>query len=147
MPIMRRSATHPLRRWALTVPLALLMGCATLPKLDESLAQARALAQSSKIFSADGTLLKTLFDEQNRENVTLDKVPLHVRQAVLATEDARFYTHSGVDGRAIARAFFVNSQRKRIVEGGSTITQQYIKNALGATEKTFQRKIREAVIA
>ncbi len=132
-----------------TVVLGLpaLTGCGSLPKLDDSLAEARAVAESSKIFAADGTMLKTLFDEQNRENIALAEVPRHVRHAVIATEDARFYTHSGVDGRAIARAFFVNSKQKRIVEGGSTITQQYIKNALGATEKTVRRKIREAVLA
>jgi penicillin-binding protein 1A len=127
--------------------LPALSGCSSLPKLDEALAHAKAQAQSSKIFAADGTLLKTLHAEENRENVALAVVPMHVREAVIAIEDERFYKHSGVDARAILRAFIVNKSSGRVVEGGSTITQQYIKNALVTSERTLRRKVEEAALA
>ncbi|MCA1834454.1 MAG: PBP1A family penicillin-binding protein [Actinomycetota bacterium] len=127
--------------------LPALSGCSGVPKLEDALAHARAIAQSSKIFAADGTLLKTLHAEENRENIPLVDVPQHVRDAVIAIEDARFYKHSGLDARAILRAFVVNRSSGHVVEGGSTITQQYIKNALVSTERTLRRKLEEAALA
>src|SRR5438093_3937126 len=127
--------------------LPALSACSGLPKLDDALSHARAMAQSSKIFAADGTLLKTLHAEENRENIPLTDVPMHVREAVISIEDARFYKHSGVDARAVLRAFIVNKTSGHVVEGGSTITQQYIKNALVTSERTLRRKIEEAALA
>ncbi len=138
------------RRLALALGLLAfpaLSGCSGLPNIDEALANARAAAETSKIYAADGTLLKVLHAEENRENVPLTDVPMHVRNAVLAIEDARFYEHSGIDARAIARAFFVNRSKGRVVEGGSTITQQYVKNVLVGSERTMKRKIQEASLA
>lgn len=105
------------------------------------------LAQSTKVFAADGTLLTTLVAEENRENVRVEDLPDHVTQAVLAVEDSRFYDHVGVDLRAILRATAANSRAGSIVEGGSTITQQYVKNTLLTPDQSLERKVEEALLA
>ncbi len=105
------------------------------------------LAQSTKIFAADGTLLTTLVAEENRENVRVSDLPAHVTQAVLAVEDSRFYDHRGVDVRAILRATRANTRSGSIVEGGSTITQQYVKNTLLTPDQSLERKVEEALLA
>ncbi|MEX2659461.1 MAG: transglycosylase domain-containing protein [Acidimicrobiales bacterium] len=105
------------------------------------------LAQSSKIYAADGTLLTTLLAEENRENVRVAELPPHVTQAVLAVEDSRFYDHRGVDVRAILRATAANTRSGSIVEGGSTITQQYVKKTLLTPDKSLERKVEEALLA
>lgn len=76
--------------------------------------------------------------------VRLSDVPTTVRAAVLAAEDARFFEHSGLDLRALARAIWANFKAGRIVEGGSTLTQQLVKNRLLTPERTFSRKLEEA---
>jgi penicillin-binding protein 1B len=76
--------------------------------------------------------------------VRLSDVPTAVRAAVLAAEDARFFEHSGLDIRALARAFWTNFRAGRIVEGGSTLTQQLVKNRLLTPQRTFSRKLEEA---
>ncbi len=105
------------------------------------------LATSTKIYAADGTLITTLSAEENRELVKLDDLPDHVADAVIAIEDARFFEHRGVDTRAVMRALRRNAEAGEVVEGGSTITQQYIKNLLGEDDKTVKRKLREASLA
>ena len=102
--------------------------------------------ESTKIFAADGSVITTLTQEENREVVSIDKVPEKVQHAVVAIEDARFYTHKGVDLKAILRATYSNAKGGRIVEGGSTITQQLVRNALPVVgkQKTVERKIKEA---
>src|SRR3954467_4948671 len=87
------------------------------PKIPEN-------AQSSKIYAADGTLITTLHGPQNRLEVTLDRIPVLVQQAVIAIEDERFYYHHGVDFRAIFRAAQNNASEGAATQGGSTITQQ-----------------------
>jgi penicillin-binding protein 1B len=76
--------------------------------------------------------------------VRLAEVPRALRDAVLAAEDERFFDHGGLDGRAVARAFWSNVRAGRVVEGGSTITQQLVKNRLLSPERTMLRKIQEA---
>jgi membrane peptidoglycan carboxypeptidase len=110
------------------------------------------LAQSSMIFASDGRLITTLHERENRTLITdLEKVPKHLRQAVVAIEDERFYQHEGIDLRAIVRAAAKNVTSGEIEEGGSTITQQYVKNVIIApgetAEKTLRRKIEEAALA
>jgi penicillin-binding protein 1A len=106
-----------------------------------------ATAESSKIYAADGSLLTTLHAEENRENVALDDLPRHLHDAVLAIEDARFFEHKGVDVKAVLRAAVTNTAEGDVVEGGSTITQQYVKNTILGPERTFERKIEEALLA
>jgi penicillin-binding protein 1A len=125
-------------------------GCAQglkMPKVD--VAALMPTIQSTKIYAADGSLVTTLRQEENREIVPIDQIPEHVRKAVVAIEDARFYVHRGFDGKAILRAFWANARSGRITEGGSTITQQLVRNAVQEVgrEKTMQRKLREASFA
>ncbi|MFP5255943.1 MAG: penicillin-binding protein [Acidimicrobiia bacterium] len=104
--------------------------------------------ESSTVYAADGTLLHTFHAEENRKVVPLDEIPRHVQDAVIAIEDERFYRHRGVDLRAILRAMRANALAGDIEEGGSTITQQYVKKVLLQDEsQTLSRKIEEASMA
>jgi 1A family penicillin-binding protein len=103
--------------------------------------------QTSKVFAADGTVLTTLHGEENRETVPLSQIPEALRDAVVAIEDERFWTHKGVDLKATLRAAYEDATKGKIVQGGSTITQQYVKNALLGSERTVGRKVREAALA
>jgi penicillin-binding protein 1A len=140
---------------ALLVSLALLtVSCAQLtdlPKLsDEDLAGIR-LAQSSKIYDGNGALMTTLHGIENRTSIRIGRIPKNLQNAVIATEDERFYEHEGIDAKAILRAFVANVTSGDVREGGSTITQQYVKNTLIApgdfAAKTLERKIDEAALA
>jgi len=104
-------------------------------------------AQTSKIFDADGNLITNLYVEQNRINVPLKRISPNIQKAVIATEDQRFYEHEGVDWKAISRALFADIESGKIVEGGSTLTQQFVKNTFVTPEQTFKRKIKEAALA
>ena len=97
-------------------------------------------AQRSKILAADGSLLATLY-LQNRVNVSLNQVPLQARQAIIAIEDSRFYAHHGLDYKGIVRAAVTNASAGGVKQGASTLTQQYVKNALieSATDKKGQQ--------
>ena len=109
------------------------------------------LAQSSKIYDVNGNLITTLHETENRTVIPLRRMPKSLRQAVVAIEDERFYKHDGVDLRAIARALVANVSSGDIEEGGSTITQQYVKNVIIApgeiAEKSYERKLVEAALA
>lgn len=104
-------------------------------------------AESSSIFAADGTMLTTLRSEENRASVKLEFVPEDVQDAVISIEDERFWEHNGVDMRAIVRAARTNTAEGEISQGGSTITQQYVKNAILNTDQTLNRKVEEAALA
>ncbi len=104
-------------------------------------------AQTTKVFASDGSLIADLFVEQNRVIIPLSDISLHLQHAVVSIEDERFYDHQGVDIKAIARAIYINLRSGEIVEGGSTISQQYVKNSFITPEKTMQRKIKEAILA
>ena len=102
--------------------------------------------QVALISYADGSQLTRLVPEQgNRIVVPLDQVPPHVREAVLAAEDRSFYSNPGFDLTGIVRAAL--NQLRGGVGGGSTITQQYVKNTLVGDEATLWRKYREMVVA
>jgi len=129
--------------------LAGIGGCAALSASlpDPSTTKARGRDQSTVILDRDGRLLARLFAEQNRSDQPLQKMPATLRQAVVATEDQRFYEHAGVDPAGIARALVADVVLGKKSQGGSTITQQYIKNAFGTPEKTLKRKVEEALLA
>lgn len=104
-------------------------------------------SQVTRVLARDGTLLAELFTER-RTIVKIDDLPAHVKLAVLAAEDANFYNHEGINYLGIARAFIVNLRAGRTRQGGSTITQQVVKNILlDTTERTYGRKMREALLA
>nr|WP_277882040.1 PBP1A family penicillin-binding protein [Phormidium tenue] len=96
--------------------------------------------------SADGVILQKL-GPASRETITYDSMPEHLVQAFIASEDQRFYEHSGVDYRGIARAVWANVQNRDLVEGASTITQQLARIVFLDQERSFQRKIKEAMMA
>jgi membrane peptidoglycan carboxypeptidase len=114
------------------------------------------LPQQTRIFAADGTLLATIYN-QNRVVVPLRAISPLLQHAIVAIEDERFYDHKGVDLRGLARAV-VSDAKGGTVQGGSTLTQQYVKNVLlltattddqraAATERTPARKLREMRLA
>ncbi|HEX2239689.1 MAG TPA: transglycosylase domain-containing protein [Actinomycetota bacterium] len=106
------------------------------------------LASSAQVYDVHGELIGTYSDEVTRFLIDTDKLPAYVGQAVVAAEDRDFYEHNGVSPRAIARAAWANLTGGRIEQGGSTITQQYVKNAvLEDPERTVTRKIKEAILA
>jgi penicillin-binding protein 1A len=102
-------------------------------------------SQVSRIFADDGTLIEELFLEK-REIVPFDRIPLYLRQAVIAVEDSRFYSHHGIDFRGIARALLKDIVAARVVQGGSTITQQLSKVLFFTSKRTLIRKIKEAIL-
>jgi penicillin-binding protein 1A len=103
---------------------------------------------TSYIFDRNGKEVTRLYDEQNRIEIPLEQIPPHVQKAFIAIEDERFYDHFGIDPLAILRAFVTNlRQRRWAVQGGSTITQQLIKDAFLTPQKTFRRKVQEAWLA
>ena len=123
-----------------------------LPRLTrKDLSAPRTQAQTSRIYDGNGRLITTLHGQENRTIIPLQRIPKHLRKAVVAIEDQRFYKHNGVDFKAVARALVQNLKSGRISEGGSTITQQYVKNVIiapGATaDRTLQRKLDEAILA
>lgn len=98
------------------------------------------------VYANDGQVLGYLYREK-RFLVTLDEVPDHLKKAFLASEDSSFYSHEGLDLMAICRAFVMNLKSGEIVQGGSTITQQIIKQLLLTTEKKYERKLKEAILS
>jgi penicillin-binding protein 1A len=137
-------------------PLRILVGTTTLALVAAACSyQSRAVLpetptelESSTLVSADGTPVYTFHAEENRKVVPLEEIPLHVRNAVVAIEDERFYRHNGVDLRAVLRALEANTSAGGVEEGGSTITQQYVKKVvLRDDSQTLSRKIEEASMA
>jgi penicillin-binding protein 1A len=122
-----------------------------LPHLKNSDLANIVLAQSSRIYAGNGHLITTLHGPENRTVVPARRIPRNLKHAVVSIEDERFYQHNGVDFRAIFRALVANITSGTVKEGGSTITQQYVKNALIApgqtAARTLQRKINEAALA
>ena len=109
----------------------------------------KPLAERSYIFDSKGNPVGTLInsENQNREPAKLADVPETIVGSVLAAEDANFYKHSGVNIRSILRAVDANLQSGQVSQGGSTITQQVVKNSLVGTEQNLSRKLREAFLA
>jgi 1A family penicillin-binding protein len=101
---------------------------------------------STKIFDRNGNLLYTIYKDQNRTIVPLTKIPPHVRLATLAAEDAEFYSNPGFSVKGIFRALVTDIQTGSM-QGGSTITQQLVKNTLLTPEKTLTRKVKELVLS
>ncbi|MGA2226110.1 MAG: transglycosylase domain-containing protein, partial [Syntrophobacteraceae bacterium] len=120
-------------------------------QIDRSLPSVQALRKYhpplvTSVYSADGELIGEFFVER-RYLVLLKDLPPYLIKAFLAAEDARFYEHGGVDLIGIFRAMLKNIQAGKIVQGGSTITQQVVKSLLLTPERTFTRKIKEALLA
>jgi membrane peptidoglycan carboxypeptidase len=115
-------------------------------------------AQTTYVYANDGKTLLTMFYEEHRRPVPLKNMSKYVTQAIVASEDTRFYEHNGVDPKGIARAFVANQQAGGVSQGASTLTMQYVRmalrdgastprEALDATEQTPARKLREMRLA
>ena len=102
---------------------------------------------TTTVYAADGSVLTEWHAEQDRVLVTYDELPKYLVDAVVAIEDRRFWVHPGVDVRAVARAAVEDLEAGEIVQGGSTITQQYVKNVLLTDAVTFERKAAELGLA
>src|SRR4051812_6540602 len=103
---------------------------------------------ASGVYAADGQRLGFITADTLRTPVGCDAIPTNVRNATVAIEDRRFYSHKGVDVEGVFRAAVKNVSSRRTVEGGSTLTMQLIKNLYDpGKERTFTRKVREAKLA
>jgi penicillin-binding protein 1A len=117
-----------------------------IPELDPARQREREL--NGFIYASDGKrILAVLRGAESRVLVDSDEISAMMKHAIVAVEDRRFWDHRGVDVRGIARALWADIREKRVVEGGSTITQQYVKNVYGEQERSVGRKIREAALA
>ena len=103
--------------------------------------------ETTEILDAQGQTLYSLYGEENRRVVPLQEVPDLVQKAVITAEDARFYEHFGVDPMGLARAVKINFDSGLALQGGSTITQQVIKNMFLTPERTIERKLAEMWMA
>jgi penicillin-binding protein 1A len=102
--------------------------------------------RASQVWSADGELIGQFYVEK-RVLLPIEAIPPVVRQAFVAAEDARFYTHGGIDYQGILRAAWANVRAGHVVQGGSTITQQVAKLLIVGQERSIARKTREAMLA
>lgn len=117
----------------------------TLP--DPSRLADRHVAESTKILDRNGKLLYEIHGEAKRTLIPLDQVQSFTKQATIAVEDKDFYRHGGISFSGIARALLVNIFSGARRQGGSTITQQFVRNAVLTREKTYARKIKEIIIS
>jgi len=101
---------------------------------------------SIRVFDRDGRFAGRILPA-GRYWVSINQIPLFLQKALVAVEDSRFYEHNGIDIRGIARALVKDVVKRRLAEGGSTITQQLIKNKYLSSEKTIDRKVREGMLA
>jgi 1A family penicillin-binding protein len=114
-----------------------------LPQLPKNLQQIN-LSLPTEIYSSDGERIKILGE---RHPIALEDISPYFTKAIIAVEDSRFYGHSGIDHRGLVRALLTNIRKKRIMQGGSTITQQLSKNLFFSFERNWVRKIKELLIA
>jgi penicillin-binding protein 1A len=106
------------------------------------------VGQNSFVYAADGSLLGSIPADQNRDPVPLARMSSWLPAATIAIEDKRFYSHGGIDYVGIMRALWSDVSAGKVVQGGSTITQQLVRNLYtGGSQRTFQRKIKEACLA
>lgn len=104
------------------------------------------LAQSTRIYDRNGTLLYTIYGKKNQTFIPLKEIPKTVQEATIAIEDKDFYHHGAIDLRGIIRAAFAIAFHQQI-QGGSTLTQQLVKNSLLNSKQTVVRKLREMILA
>ena len=117
-----------------------------IPKLDPI--RQTALEQDGFIYASDGkTVLARLRGSESRVLVDSKEINPWMKYAIVAVEDRRFWEHRGVDVRGIGRALWADVRHQELVQGGSTITQQFVKNTLRRDDRTIARKLKEAALA
>lgn len=108
----------------------------------------RRVSEATKILDREGkTVLFSVHGEEKRTIIPFDQIPDYLKRAVITAEDANFYNHRGLDIKGVIRAIFVNIKDQGLSQGGSTITQQLVKNSLLGRQKTFSRKFKEIILA
>ncbi|HVV35469.1 MAG TPA: transglycosylase domain-containing protein [Acidimicrobiales bacterium] len=110
-------------------------------------ANASAVSSISHVYDANGTEIAVLREFDQHISVKKSDIPLQLKQAVVSSEDKNFYKHSGIDLRGSVRALVADLRGRRVEQGGSTITQQYVKNVYTNRARTITRKVREAILA
>jgi penicillin-binding protein 1A len=155
----RRTRGRRRRRAAIAVGIVLVLGAALVGFGFAGASDLRANCNLDKlkparigantfVYAADGSLLGSIPAEKNREPVTLNRISPWMKRATIAIEDRRFYQHGGIDVEGIGRALVRDIQEGKVVEGGSTITQQLVRNLyIRKNERTLQRKVTEACLA
>ncbi len=106
-----------------------------------------SIGENTFIYAADGSLLGAIPAEKNRQPVPFSQISPWMARATVAIEDKRFWSHGGVDPEGVARALWADVRAGRVVQGGSTIAQQLVRNLYISNERTVQRKLREACLA
>ncbi len=117
-----------------------------LPNIDKMVRMGVNPSRWTQVLATDGTPILS-YGKYHHRDVSLDQVSPHFVDALIATEDRRFFKHKGVDPIAIARAMVRNVTKGKMLEGGSTLTQQLARNVFLSNERSFKRKIREASLA
>ena len=108
----------------------------------------RKVTESTKIYDRTGTvLLYEVHGEEKRTVVSFDRISQNLKDATIVAEDFNFYEHGGIDLRSVLRALYIDITRGQLAQGGSTITQQLVKNTFLTPERTLTRKIKEAVLS
>ncbi|HWX09788.1 MAG TPA: biosynthetic peptidoglycan transglycosylase, partial [Gaiellaceae bacterium] len=135
------------------VPLVLLIGvtvggtAAFGSSCDLNALRPVAVGENSFVYASDGSVLGAIPAERNRTPVVRNQISHWVPQATVAIEDRRFYQHGGIDPVGILRAVVADVRAGKIVQGGSTITQELVRNLYLSREQTFKRKLIEACLA
>ena len=137
---------------AAAVPLMVtvtILGTFILAPLPATIPEPKELTASrvSTVLDGNGAEIGVFREFEQNIPVKPEDIPEHLKQAVISSEDQNFYSHGGVDLRGSVRALVADLRNQQIVQGGSTITQQYVKNAYTGTDRTVIRKVREAILA
>ena len=148
----RRRAGVILAVFAIAIVIAVLSiglgaGAALSQSCDLNTLRPVEIGQNSFVFARDGSVLGSIPAERNREPVSNRRMSKWLPRATVSIEDRRFYQHGGVDYEGIARAAWKDVTAGKVVEGGSTITQQLVRNLYIGQEKTLNRKVKEACLA
>ncbi|WP_425424969.1 transglycosylase domain-containing protein [Anaerobacillus alkalilacustris] len=106
-----------------------------------------SLHDNSYIYDSNGNIISEIYKEENRIYISYDEIPTYFIEAIIATEDRHFFSHKGFDITGIARAFLVNAENQSIEQGGSTLTQQLVKNIYLTNDRTYNRKLTELLYA
>jgi len=141
----RRAPSRTLRGLAVFLLLLLVVGVGTVVSSLLTPFPTPRVREASVIVDAEGRLIGRIFTE-NRTLLDISEISPYLVDAVVAIEDERFYRHKGIDPQSLARALVANIRAGRVVEGGSTITQQLVKNLFLTPERTLSRKVREALL-
>ena len=104
-------------------------------------------SETSEVYDVNGKLISRVKGEKDVYYLSIDEIPVYTRQAVVTIEDKKFYSHHGIDYRAVARAVIAMIQNGKVTQGGSTITQQLARDVFLSQDRTWERKIEEIYIA